>query len=238
MVRIDVVSAQEKKSMETRGKILDATERLLSEYDFKYLTVRNICAEAGAAYGSFYHHFQNKENLLCILGRELLEKNIRENPCPHWIHQEDFAHEILWHIVVLAEFCTAMGKPFVGCVYRDSSLDFFDTSYDSVLIPILRNAHRKGYIKDYPGRDACADLIKDIRILYQGILMWWCGQQKDEEPLAATLEHLLLHMITERRTKKAEAFVTYKLLTDCNFREEIHISGITVRKAENERLTE
>lgn len=226
MVRIDVMSAQEKKSQETRRRILDATERLLSEYDFKYLTVRNVCAEADVAQGSFYHHFGNKENMLCFFARELLKRNLPGNPCPQWIQEEDYAKKILWHFAVLAEFCTVMGKPFVRCVFQEGSLDFFDSIYESEIVPMVRGAHQKGYIKDYGGRDVCADMIKDMRILYQGIIMWWCNQSVDREPLAATLEHLLLHMISERRTQKAEAFVTFRLLTDMDYKKDIHLEGI------------
>lgn len=226
MVRIDVVSAQGKKSMETRRKILDATERLLSEYDFRYLTVRNICAESEAAYGSFYHHFQSKERLLYEYGKELFHRNREQNPCPAWIPEGDYVNRILWNFLILGEFCTAMGKDYVRCVHQTGGLDLFEDTYDSVVIVILKNAYRKGYIREYEGKDVVDNMIKDIQIIYRGTIMWWCAQTEDREPLAATLEHLLLHLLSGRRSEKADTSGVGRLLTDLEYQKDIHFVGI------------
>lgn len=226
MVKIDVMSAQEKKSQETRRKILEATERLLTEYDFKYLTVRNICAEGEAAYGSFYHHFQNKENLLYVYGKELFEHIRDSNPCPDWISEQDYVTVILWHFVVFGEFCAAMGKDFIRCVHQTGGLDLFGGTYDAVIIPILKKAYQDGYIREFEGADVLGNIVKDVRIVYQGIIMWWCAQPEDKEPLAATMEHLLLHLLVSRRSEKGEDMVTGHLVTDLDYRKDLCLKGL------------
>ena len=236
MVKIDVMSAQERKSQETRRKILEATERLLSEYDFKYLTVRNICAEGDVAYGSFYHHFRNKENLLYIYGKELFKVNREHNPCPDWISQDNYISVILWHFVVFGEFCAAMGKQFIRCIHQEGSMDLFGETYERVIIPIIRKAHRDGYIRDYEGQNAVENIIKDLRIVYQGIIMWWCAQPEDKEPLAATMEHLLLHMVSSRRSEKGAEMATGRLLTDMDYKKDIHLEHLPGMRSGTELL--
>lgn len=227
MVKIDVLSTQERKSLETRKRILDATERLLAEYDFKYLTVRNICAEGDVAHGSFYHHFQNKENLLYIYAKELFERNRNANPYPDWIPEEHYIRKIMWNYIVFGEFCNAMGKDFIRCVHQTGSMDIFDSTYETVVIPILRKAYADGYIRDYEGVDVVTNMIKDIRIVYQGIVMWWCAQPKDEESLAATMEHLLHHMVSSRQSAKSTSLVTGQLITDMDYRSAITLVGLS-----------
>ena len=226
MVKGDVMSAQEKKSRETRRRILAATERLLSEYEFKYLTVRNICAEADVAYGSFYHHFKSKENLLFIYAKELFESNRQANPCPQWIDSDDFIKSILWYFVVFGEYCAAVGKDLIHQVCQAEQTDLFGVTYENVIIPILRNAYRKGYFIQIDGQNVLSDMIKDIRIVYQGVTMWWCLQNEDKEPLAATLEHLILHLIAGRRRQKSDPPESKMLLTDMDYRKDIYLTGI------------
>lgn len=231
MAKFDLLSAQERKSQETRRKILEATERLLAEYDFKYLTVRNICTEGDVAYGSFYHHFQSKENLLYIYGKELYQRIQDRNPCPADVAKDDFVKEILWYFVVFGEFCTHMGKDFVHCLYQTASMDLFEHTYDTVVVPLMRRAHENGYIQDFEGISVLDNMIKDTRIVYLGIIMWWCVQPEDAEPLAATLEHLLVHLLSSRKkSRTAPGGGTRRyLLTETDYRKSLDLSGLPVK---------
>ena len=48
-----------------RGRLLHAAARLFQEKGFAQTTVRDIAAEVGILSGSIFHHFRNKEELLC-----------------------------------------------------------------------------------------------------------------------------------------------------------------------------
>lgn len=52
---------QQQKSEDTRGRILDAAEKLFFEYGYARVTVDDICREIGLTKGAFYHHFSGKE---------------------------------------------------------------------------------------------------------------------------------------------------------------------------------
>ena len=48
---------------ETRGRLLEATARLLWEQGYEATSPKAIMAESGAGQGSFYHHFDSKKAL-------------------------------------------------------------------------------------------------------------------------------------------------------------------------------
>lgn len=58
------VSVRESRAQATREKLLEAAIELVNQYGMKYLTVRNICEEAGLSTGSFYNLFDSKDDLI------------------------------------------------------------------------------------------------------------------------------------------------------------------------------
>ena len=73
---------QDQKSEATKAKVMDATRRIAAQYGVRYLTVRNICEEAGVSSGSFYHHFGTKENLIALYLGEVFRAVREDNPFP------------------------------------------------------------------------------------------------------------------------------------------------------------
>lgn len=188
------------KSEETKQKILTTTEKMLSQYDFKYLTVRNLCEEAGVAYGSFYHHFTSKENLLFIYTGNLYQVARRENPIPDWVNPADYIECILWHTIVYGQFCEMMGKDLTKYLYQNCPQDLFAETYNQEVIPIINDAKQRGMLD--PGREKPYNrppevlLAKDIEIVEKGTVVWWsCYSREDAEPLHETLEHLIFNML-------------------------------------------
>lgn len=49
--------------MTTRRKLMEATTALMLRQGFNGTTVDEICAEAGVTKGSFFHHFENKDEI-------------------------------------------------------------------------------------------------------------------------------------------------------------------------------
>lgn len=66
---------------DTRDAILDATDRLLSRYGYKKMTIDDLAQEVGIGKGSVYLHFSSKEEIaLSHIDRiiERLKKNLYE----------------------------------------------------------------------------------------------------------------------------------------------------------------
>jgi len=52
-----------KKQPEARRKLIEATVALMLKRGFNATTLDEICAEAGVAKGSFFYHFENKDDI-------------------------------------------------------------------------------------------------------------------------------------------------------------------------------
>ncbi len=57
----------QRRSEETKSKILEASVKLFSARGFNAASVDDICAEAGVSKGAFYHHFESKQALFLAL---------------------------------------------------------------------------------------------------------------------------------------------------------------------------
>ena len=186
------------KSEETKQKLLTATASMLAQYDFKYLTVRNICEQSGVAYGSFYHHFSSKENLLYIYTNQLYRENLADNPEPNWVDADDYIKRALWYVVVLGCFCEAAGRDLVGYIYKNCPRGYFEDTLEKEVTRILKDADARGDIdfeRNKDSRVAVDLMVKDMEIICKGTIMWWSGSDDDTEPLHETLEHLCFNML-------------------------------------------
>lgn len=229
------------KSDETKQKILDATEKLLVQYDFKYLTVRNICEISQVAYGSFYHHFKCKQNLLYVYTNNLYEKIRLYNPAPSWISPDDYIKNALWHILVYGYFCESLGKPLVKYLYENSPQEMFEQTFDKTVMPIIEQAYENGFIDSGRNRSDKLPpvklLKKDLVILYRGILLWWsCYADNQDESLHETLEHLCFNMFYAYCSDKYRSMnYPHMLLTEYDkFPESIRMSDINIKKSEKQ----
>ena len=182
---------------------------MLAKYDFKYLTVRNICETAGVASGSFYHHFGTKENVLIHCGKRLLHRNLRNNPCPAEIDMGDYLHQVMWYGIVLAGFCETLGKEFVRTLYLsgEDTSDMFAELYEKCLYPVLDYAMANDYIQKHfknpmDEEKVLANIKKDIHIVTRGTALYWCCSKDADlvEPFCATMEHMLYRVVTGTRS--------------------------------------
>lgn len=55
---------------DTKQLLIAAAVALIKKYGADSITVRNVCDESGLSIGTFYHHFQNKDDLLMHFVRE------------------------------------------------------------------------------------------------------------------------------------------------------------------------
>ena len=55
---------------DTKQMLIEATIKLVKQYGADSITIRNVCEEARLSIGTFYHHFQNKDDLMMYFVRE------------------------------------------------------------------------------------------------------------------------------------------------------------------------
>lgn len=171
---------RERKSQITKEKILSATARIAQENGYEYLTIRNICQEADVAYGSFYHHFGSKEQVLYEFCRGRLEETLALNPLPMEIDERNIIHTVLWDYLVYAAFCEAMGKGIIGCIYTQCENDLFEElCFEHSVIPRILAACEEGYLNVLSDRGDVSpfkafDLMKrDMAVQLKGALFYW-----------------------------------------------------------------
>ncbi len=66
------ISRREKRQLELRRRILDATVQLVQAQDINSIAVEHICTEADVARKTFYNYFANKQEVVFALCDELL----------------------------------------------------------------------------------------------------------------------------------------------------------------------
>jgi len=62
--------SKSEESLDAKQKIIDATVALIKREGADAVTVRHVVEESGLSIGTFYHHFQNKDDLLMYFVKE------------------------------------------------------------------------------------------------------------------------------------------------------------------------
>lgn len=170
-----MITDRELRALDTKNSILLATGRMLEKYDFKYLTVRNICEEAKAAYGSFYYHFGSKEELIHAYCKIKFEQMLQKNPLPDFIDPNDYIMVILWPINVYARFCEIMGKELINYLHSICKVDiFYECCFQECVVDPLQRAAYDGLIKETrDGQSLLNRYNEDVSILIWSVISFW-----------------------------------------------------------------
>ncbi|MBQ8081337.1 MAG: helix-turn-helix transcriptional regulator [Clostridia bacterium] len=236
----------EEKSLKTKRSILDATEELLADGGLEAVTVRGVCERAGAAYGSFYHHFGSKERVVAACCERQFEACMQSNPCPSEIAEGDYIARCLWYGLVFGAFCEGLGRGVVRYLYLNGpgANGLFPELFTAGLFPAVGEGLAAGFVRThFFGADDTEKVVgnikKDLRITCVGVVLWWCCLPEDEreETLADTLEHHIFHQLIHTVSDAYhEAGFPRALLTQRGLDKKVRMSalGTTGRKEENQ----
>lgn len=170
---------QQINSINVKNRIFEAAAKLLRTYDSNYLTVRHICKEANVSIGTFYHHFENKDDLLSyffIYGiKDYLNQNIVETT-------ENIVQNIINLYDVYFSFCLKSGIEFLSNYYTlknkgvyirgkhdQKQLDKMPIIQKS--IALIDVAKGNGFIKK---EFSSFEIMEDIAVIVKGIIFEWC----------------------------------------------------------------
>ena len=135
----------------TKRKIFDATTRMVGKYGYAGASVARITEEAGVAQGTFYNHFENRQQLLDQLlpkiGIDMVHFIRERTGTAHAARQEierfsaffEFIREVPEFLCILNE-----AEYFAPIGYQ-KHLDNIATAY----VRILRRARLAGAIVDF-----------------------------------------------------------------------------------------
>ena len=97
---------------DAKQKLIDTAVELIKKYGADTITVRSVCEKAGLSIGTFYHHFQNKDDLLMYFVREAsFDTFVLETPL------EDVAGRICELYMHLIDRYLTLGEEFMKSFY-------------------------------------------------------------------------------------------------------------------------
>src|ERR1700760_2217842 len=135
----------------TKRRLFDAATRIVGQYGYAEASVARITEHAGGAQGTFYNHFENRQELLDQLlpkiGQDMVRFIRARTGTAHAARQElerfgaffDFIREVPEFLRILNE-----AEIFAPIGYQ-KHLDNISTAY----VRILKRARQAGAISDY-----------------------------------------------------------------------------------------
>jgi len=184
----------------TKQTLIDTTIALIRKYGADSITVRNVCEEAGLSIGTFYHHFQNKDDLLMYFVRETSFDSFElKTPL------SDIAGRVFELYMHLIDRYLALGEEFMKSFYTtgNKALSAYMGQSDGCFAEgtvmarcerELLDAQRHGYLK----KEADAHLMSmDICTIVKGCVFEWAlddGQMDIADALHRIISSYLNNM--------------------------------------------
>lgn len=109
-----------KDGVATRGKILDAAQKLVLARGYVGMTVEHVLGEVGITKGAFFHHFKTKDDLArALLQRyaEMDERIYRQTRERAEKLSDDPLQQILLFIGLFQEMFEGLTEPYPGCLF-------------------------------------------------------------------------------------------------------------------------
>lgn len=170
---------QQSNSIEMKNRIYKAAAELLKNHDTSYLTVRHICKEADVSTGSFYHHFENKDDLLSYFFIYGIKDYLNQNEVEA---TEDIVQNIINMYDVYFSFCLANGIDFLSNYYSTKNKGIYirgkRTQEQLDKMPVIQKcigfidtAKRDGFLKE---EISSYEIMEDIAVIVKGIIFEWC----------------------------------------------------------------
>ena len=161
---------------DAKQKLIDTTVELIKKYGADTITSRSVCEEAGLSIGTFYHHFQNKDDLLMYFVREAsFDSFVLETPL------EDVAGRICELYMHLIDRYLTLGEEFMKSFYTTGNKAlsaymgqengcFADGTVMARCERELIDARKQGFLK----KDADPHLLSmDICTIVKGCVFEW-----------------------------------------------------------------
>jgi AcrR family transcriptional regulator len=161
---------------DAKQKLIDTTVELIKKYGADTLTVRSVCEEAGLSIGTFYHHFQNKDDLLMYFVREASFDNfVLETPLADVAGRvcELYMHLIDRYLTLGEEFMKSFyttGNKALSAYMGQENGCFADGTVMARCERELIDARKQGFLK----KDADPHLLSmDICTIVKGCVFEW-----------------------------------------------------------------
>ncbi len=168
------LSKQQQKSKETKERIFQAAKEILQKNGYENLSIKNICEVAGVSNGSFYHHFQSKDDLLSYH----LEEQPSINPELLGIPADkESAKEAIVEVYLnYASYCYVLGVDFIAGYYhtRNQALNpDIRTERPYPIVTVQQYLEKAVAANAIQLKLSIEEVVTDIRMLVIGNAFEW-----------------------------------------------------------------
>ena len=173
--RMEDLSKQQIKSLNTKRKIFQAAKEIMRKDGYQELSIKNICEKANVSNGSFYHHFQSKDDLLSYYIEEQpqIDPGLLELP-----KDAEMAKETILQVYQnYVNYCKELGVEFMTGYYDPKNQALNPISRSERPYPIVT-------VQQYVEKAIKANIIHinvkivefttDIRMIVIGNVFEWC----------------------------------------------------------------
>ncbi len=176
---------------ETKIKIFKTAIKLLNEFGYDKLTIRKICEESNTSIGSFYHHFDNKDDLLSYYYTEAQNVYLTQKKAE--IENKNIKEKLLLFYIWYVEYTQSFGLDFCTNFFNSKNKGInTNLLYNSIFettVTYLDSA--KDQIID--GRNY-RQVANDLCVICKGIIFDWCTHDGDYDMVKYTDELVSLYL--------------------------------------------
>lgn len=170
-------SSREERAQATREKLLNAAIELVNQYGMKYLTVRNICDEAGVSTGSFYNLFDSKDDLVFYYLQNVFTEYKQK------VEDDASRHSSLEKIILIYRFyiqCVLeTGLEFITGLYAANTNQAFNFLERNPRNEMVLDRVREYLIEGKTSGEIHNDIdvnaaLLRIGVIITGMIYYWC----------------------------------------------------------------
>lgn len=161
---------------ETRTRIYETAVELMQEHGFEKITVEEICKNAGVAVGSFYYHFQSKNDILTEIFHRADEYFVDHKE--EIMKEKDAPAQIAGFFRQYAAYTASTDIEFTKHLYNTNNKYFLTTDREmyQLLRSLIENGQKHKTITDAMTAD---EIVVYLFIAARGLVFDWCLHDGD-----------------------------------------------------------
>jgi TetR/AcrR family transcriptional regulator, fatty acid metabolism regulator protein len=185
------MNSRKKQANETKIRIYETAVNLMQAHGFEKITVEEICKEAGVAVGSFYYHFQSKNDILTEIFHRADEYFVAHRK--EIIREKDAPTQIATFFQKYAKYTASTDIEFTKHLYNTNNKYFLTT--DREMYQLLRSVIEKGQQQQTITDAMTADeIVNYLFVSARGLVFDWClhdGEYNLEKAVAKYFARLI-----------------------------------------------
>lgn len=159
------------QAINTKNKIYNAAVELLENTGYQNIRIEDICKQAGVSVGSFYTHFNSKNDILVEIFKRA--DDYFRSEVAKSLENKSALDKIKDFFDYYAKYNESLGIDMVIQLYNFQNKMFIteDRYMQRLLNEIISETQKKGYLSlDIPS----VEITKQLFIVARGVVYDWC----------------------------------------------------------------